>query len=135
MAHERIWCDTADPTWHVAEPTDEVLAPDSKPGLHVQWDELGSVSIATGDLNAEYLDNYADHPANSVNVRDFLPEPHDSDTAQAYESLDKAIREAVLHAYNAGVAVPRHVWLDRQNCNHVVRIVRRGRNIAYGADE
>jgi hypothetical protein len=135
MAHERIWCDTADPTWHVTEPGDEVQAPYCKPGIHVQWHDLGGVSMATGDLNAEYLDNFAELPANSVNLRDFLPEPEDSDTARAYEHLAKAIREAVTHAYDAGVAVPRHVWLDRQNCNHVVRAVRRGRNTAFGADE
>lgn len=135
MAHENIYADTADPTWHARRPDDEVQAPDCHPGMRIQWDDLGAVGVATGDLAVEYLDNFAELPGNTVNLRDFLPEPRDSDTAAAYERLDKAIREAITHGYDAGVAVPRMVWLDRQQLNHCVRIHRRARNAAFGADE
>lgn len=110
-------------------------APDCQPGVLVQWDTLGAVGIATGDLNAPYLDNYAEQPENTVHLRDFLPEPRDSDTAAEHERLAKAIHDAITHAYDAGVAVPRMVWLDRQQLNHGVRTIRRARNAAYGADE
>lgn len=52
--------------------------------------------------------------------------------------LDEAIGDAVIAAMNAvtngGYA---GVWagLDRQGCNHLIRILRRARDAAFGRDE
>lgn len=130
MAHEKIYCDTADGSWHSSHPTDEVEAPDCQPGILIQWDGLGALGIATGDLLAEYGKGLP-----TIELADFFPEPRDSDTAAVYERLATAITESIQHAYDLGVAVPRMVWLDRPQANHTIRAVRRGRNAVHGADE
>lgn len=130
MAHEKIYCDTADPTWHASHPTDEVQVRDCHPGMLIQWDDLGAVGVGTGDLTLEYG---KDVPA--LDLADFLPEPADSDTAAVYERLAEAIAQTVQSAYDLGVSTVRVVWMSRENLNHAIRTLRRGRNTAYGADE
>lgn len=132
MPHERIYADTADPTWHSAHPTDDAQAPDHRPGVYIQWHEHGAVSIATGDL-ALPPGGVTDLPI--VDLTEHLGDPRDSDTVAVHDKLADAIRQAITTAYETGVAVPRHVWLDRQQTNQVIRVSRRARNTAYGADE
>lgn len=135
MAHEKIYCETADPTWHSSHPTDEVQTPDCQPGMTIQWHELGAVGVATGDLllSNPNVDDPDDLP--TVDLDAILGEPRDSDTAATHAALAEAVNAAVKRAYVRGIAVPRMVWLSRENLNHAIRVFRRGRNTCYGADE
>lgn len=144
MPHERIYADTADPTWHEPHPTDpmpggdDIPVRDVRPGIHVQWHGDGdlptAVGIGTGDLTLMHDGEHLPE----VDLTDFLPVPEDHDEGRdgpLYANIRQAIERAIRAAYELGVATPRVVWIDRQQIQHLIRTGKRARNAAYGADE
>lgn len=138
MPYERIYASHSDPTWSVPHPTgptpggDPIPPRESMPGAIIQWRPGTAVGIATGDLSIDGA-NEPDLP--TLDLRDFLPEPHDSDTAARHQRLAEAISQCIDTAYQIGVATPRFVWFSRDNINQMIRNERRARNTAFGADE
>lgn len=134
MPHEHIYAEN-DPTWHITHPTDAVKVPDRRPGIRIEWHEHGAVGIATGDLTREGLETDLTAPEFLVELEAFFPPAEDSDTAETFRKLTDRIAQVVRHAYDAAVATPYFVWVDRANLNHTVKVARRARNSAYGVDE
>jgi hypothetical protein len=142
VPHERIYAELSDPTWNSVHPTDptpggdDIPPRDCHPGAVIQWHPNGSVALATGDLT---LDGANEPELPAVNVLDFLPVPDDYDPAAQsdplYGTLSGAIEQAIAAAYQLGMGVPRYVWFSRENINHMIRIERRARTAAFGADE
>lgn len=138
MPHERIYAELSDPTWHTVHPTDpkpdgdDIPVRDCHPGAVIQWHPNGSVALATGDLALDGA-NEPDLPA--VDLGKFLGQAPDSDTAEMHAELTAYVEQAVRQAWQIGVGTPRYVWFSRENINHLIRIERRARTAAFGADE
>lgn len=89
--------------------------------------QLG-VEVADGDLFTQLLSSYADRIGQMVR--------YTVETETTGINLDKLIGEYVVKEL-ASIGEYKGIWatLDREDCNRLIKILRRARDASFGRDE